>query len=153
MAKALRTQIIAVVAQVVESLKLPGLEGGVFVRKGKRAVVRETYPCAEVSREPRPDDANRLSFAFDSPGYPVRVVYLQNDPLGSDADTDRVDGWSQAIARAFKEPEVLRSRVPGVWNVTVRPLTEIDPDDSAYSRFAGGVVVTVFTFEPRGVGA
>lgn len=150
---ALRTSILTACADVVTALDLTGLDGGVKVRKGKRSTAAYTFPCVEISRDTRPDEATRLSFHRDSPGYPVRIAFLVNDPLGSDGDVDKVDDWSQAICRAFAEPEAMRSRVPAVWNVTVRPLVEISQEDTAYSRFAGGLVATVFTVEPRGVGA
>lgn len=146
---ALRTSILAAVVAAVTARALPGVKG-VYLRKGKRASSAERYPAVVVRRAPRPDEANRLTFHYDAPGYPVEVLYVVLDPLGADADTDRVDDWNQSLSRLFKEPEVLRAAVAGVWGVDVRPLTQIDPDDKQYQGVIGGLSLTVKTWEPRG---
>lgn len=147
-----RTLIIQAVADTIIALALPGIKG-VFVRKGERSTAHERYPCIEVSRDEVPDDSNRFGFAFDAPGYPIRVVYLFTDALGPDANLDKIDAWNQAIARTFREPEVLRMAVPTVWNTVIKPLRELDPDDKSYQRVAGGLTIIVSTWEPRGAGA
>lgn len=149
---ALRTQILAAVRAAAAGLSLPGCKG-VFVRKGKRASAAEKYPCVVVQREDRPDDLARLTFAFDDGGPWVRVMYLFGDPLGGDADVEKIDVWHQAIRRLFMEPATLRALVPGVWGCDVTALPEVDPDDRAYQHVVGGVLLKVRTAEPRGAGA
>jgi hypothetical protein len=151
---ALRTLILNAVADVLNTLaaeggSLQGVEGGVFVRKGRRGGSAQTFPCLEVVRGERPDRESRISFTYDGPAVPVQVRFLANDPLGSDGQTDTYDEWYQVLARVFREPENIRSRVPGVWNVEVLPLPEISPEDTSYSRIVGGMTVLVSSWEPR----
>jgi hypothetical protein len=153
MATALRTSIIAAVRTAVTALALPGSKG-TFIRKGPRASASERYPCVVVQREDnRADDLSRLTFHYDDGGPWVRVMYLFGDPLGGDADVDRIDQWHETIRKAFMEPETLRALVPGVWGCDVTALPELDPDDRAYQHVVGGVLLKIRTFETRGVGA
>ena len=147
---ALRTSILDAVVAAVTAADLPDLRGGVHLRTGKRAVAGQTFPCVEVSRAARPDAARRLTLHYDDSGYVVRVVFLANDPLGTDAAAPTYDLWHQTLSRLFREPETLRSRVTGVWGVEVRPLTPLAADDAAYSRAVGGLELVVLTWEPRG---
>jgi hypothetical protein len=150
---ALRTSILDAVAEVVGLLSLGGLERRVFVRTGRRASAGETYPAVVLRRADEPDGDNRMSFHKDSPAYPVELLYVFSNPLGTDADLGAVDVWNQDIKRAFREPEVLRSRVAGVWDVEVRSLREIDPQDDRYQGVVGGLILRVKTHEGRGIGA
>lgn len=150
MPTALRSDILEAVAEAITEAALPELLGGVHLRVGKRSVAGQTFPCVEVSRADRPDDSKRLTLHYDDGSPIVRVVFLANDPLGTDAAAPAYDLWHQTLSRLFREPETLRSRVLGVWGVEVRPLTPLAADDVAYQRAVGGLELVVRTWEVRG---
>lgn len=142
------------IVEIVKSLALDGLAGGVHsqIFPDHANVV---FPCVVVSIE---GEAERLAggdtdLQFNE--YPTRVFILDRVQIQVRHDVEKKYlRWRRAILDAFNQRLINDAglKIPGVpeaFRVDVRPATIFDPKLPQYQFVVSGCTVLVETSEPR----